>query len=295
MMSLRSIAWSALKRPQRICSETSLFVSQIGSIRNYAKKDDSAPKVNSKLLAQQRERALAQEQNKRREQKKMNRLRESARNCLDTPLYMDTPTALRYLRASEVGQPASSTTITLSVRVVADRGVQPLSGSIRFPKSLSEDQAIAVFTTNPELAQIAKDAGAAIVGGEELIQQVKDGNINFTKALATPDIVPKLNSVAKILGPKGLMPSTRRGTVSNNIEELILNSKGAVDFRQGGVPVVSVPVGMAHFTDIEIVKNLIAAINEIRAAANKAISKRPVVLGQTSISSTHGPGIVINI
>ena len=255
----------------------------------------TSSKATSKQIAAQRERNLAQQQIKRREQKKMSRLRLEAKTCLNTPLHLDTLTALRYLRAAEVGQPGDTTTITMNVRVVAERGVQPLFGSIKFPKSLDSDQRIAVFTLNPELAEEAKAAGAAVVGGEELIDEVRNGNINFNKALATPDILSKLSSVARVLGPKGLMPSPRRGTVSNNIVDLVSRSVGVVDFRQGGVPFVSVPVAKVSFTDAEIVKNLIAAIDEVRAAANRAVSKKPVVLGQTTISSTRGPGIVIDV
>lgn len=261
------------------------------------KKEDvgTANKATSKQIAAQRERVLAQQQIKRREQKKMARLRLEAKRALDTPLHLDTITALRYLRAAEVGQPASTTTLTMNVAVISDRGVQPLSGSIKFPKSLDADQRIAVFTLNPELAEKAKAAGAAVVGGEELIDQVKTGTIDFNKALATPDILSKLNQIARVLGPKGLMPSPRRGTVSNDIVELVSSSVGVMDFRQGSVPFVSVPVAKASFTDAEVLKNLIAAIDAIRSSANRAISKKPVVLGQTTISSTRGPGIVIEV
>lgn len=261
------------------------------------KKEDpgSTNKATSKQIAAQRERVLAQQQVKRREQKKMARLRLEAKRALDTPIHLDTLTALRYLRAAETGQPASTTTLTMTVRVISDRGVQPLSGSIKFPKGLDADQRIAVFTLNPELAEKAKAAGAAVVGGEDLIDQVKAGNINFNKALATPDILSKLNPIARVLGPKGLMPSPRRGTVSNDIVELVSSSVGVMDFRQGGVPFVSVPVAKASFTDAEVLKNLIAAIDAVRASANRAVSKKPVVLGQTTLSSTRGPGIVIEV
>lgn len=262
------------------------------------KKEGDAGAVNkatSKQMAAQRERALAQQQLKRREQKKMARLRLEAKKSLDTPLHLDTLTALRYLRAAEVGQPSITTTLTLNVGVISDRGVQPLSGSIKFPKGLDADQRIAVFTLNPELAEKARAAGAAVVGGEELIDEVKAGTINFNKALATPDILSKLNVIARVLGPKGLMPSARRGTVSNDIVDLVSSSVGVVDFRQGSVPFVSIPVAKASFTDAEVIKNLIAAIDAVRASANRAISKKPVVLGQTTLSSTRGPGIVVEV
>lgn len=269
------------------------------SVRFASKKKKEDPgagnKATSKQMAAQRDRALAQQQIKRREQKKMSRLRLEAKQALNTPLHLDTLTALRYLRAAEVGQPSLTTTLTMNVRIISDRGVQPLSGSIKFPKGLDADQRIAVFTLNPELAEKAKAAGAAVVGGEELIDEVKAGIINFNKALATPDILSKLNVIARVLGPKGLMPSARRGTVSNDIVELVSSSVGVMDFRQGSVPFVSIPVAKASFTDAEVLKNLIAAIDAVRASANRAISKKPIVLGQTTLSSTRGPGIVIEV
>lgn len=252
-------------------------------------------KASTKQIAAQRERALAQAQIKRAEQKRMARLRLEARRPLDTPLFLDTATAIRYLRAAEVGHPAQSTTLTLTVRVIANNGVQALSGSVRLPRGLDANQRIAVFTLNPELADAARAAGAAVVGGEELIEQVKAGVIDFNKALATPDILPKLNPIARTLGPKGLMPSARRGTVSNDIAKLIAESTGAIDFRQRSIASVSLPVAKAYFTDAEIVKNLIVAVDALRQTADRVISKQPVILGQATLSSTHGPGIVIDI
>lgn len=269
-------------------------------VRAYAKPAAAAAassgnKASSKQIAAQRERALAQAQIKRKEQKRMARLRLEAKRALDTQLFLDTATAIRYLRAAEVGHPAESTTLTMTVRVIADNGVQALAGSVRLPKGLDTDQRIAVFTLNPELAAAAKEAGAAVVGGEDLIEQVKNGVIDFNKALATPDILAKLGPIARVLGPKGLMPSARRGTVSNDIVKLIGDSIGVIDFRQRSIATVSLPVAKAYFTDAEIVKNLIVAIDTVRETANKIQSKRPIVLGQTTLSSTHGPGIVIDV
>lgn len=300
LSSFRSITAGSLRPVAQ--SYSSLFsspilTSQLGATRTYAKKKaaDSGNKTTSKQVAQQRERALAQQQLKRKELKKMARLRLQAKRSLDTPLYLPTTTALQYLRAIEVGYPADTTTITMTVRVIADRGVQPISGSVKLPKGINTDQRIAVFTLNPELAAAAKQAGAVVVGGEELIEQVKEGNIDFNKALATPDIVSKLTPIARILGPKGLMPSARKGTVSNDIVSLVSTSIGQMDFRQRSVPTVSVPVAKANFSDAEVIRNLIAAIDAVRLSAAKVISKKPVVLGQTTLSTTHGPGIVIDV
>lgn len=265
------------------------------TVRFYAKKKDGTAKVSSKQMVAQRERQVAALQIKRREQKRIALRRLEARRALDTPLKMDVSDALRYLRAAEVGYPSQMTTITMTVSVVAERGTPPINGSVRLPKGLNMDQRIAVFTLNPETAQAALEAGAAVAGGEELIEAVQNGQINFNKALATPDIVAKLNTVARTLGPKGLMPATRRGTVSANIVELVSNSLGRQDYRQRSVPSLSIPVARVDFSDADVIKNLIAAIDSIREASGRVVTKKPVILGQTTLTSTHGPGIVIDV
>lgn len=262
--------------------------------------DAGVSRATSKQIAAQRERHAAQQALKRKELKRMSKLRDEAlHHALDTPLYLPTLTALRYLRAAEVGHPLNSTTLTMFVRVVADRGTQPLFGSVKLPKSLdSGSKKVAVFTTNEAAHEAAVAAGADFVGGEDLIEQVKAGQVEFHKCFATPEVLSKMTQAGlpRMLGPKGLMPSAKRGTVGTDIASLIESSAGKLDFRQKqGSSILALPVGKIGFSDKEIVSNLNAAIGAIRESANKVVSKKPVILGQTTISSTHGPGIVIEV
>lgn len=210
------------------------------------------------------------------------------------PLYMEIPTALKYLRAAEVGQPAKKTTISILMTVLPDKGSKPLSGSIYFPKPIKENQ-IMVFSLDEEVLENAKKLGASIVGGLELIEDIKEGKVkldNLTQSFATPDIVKDLKSVARNLGPKGLMPTAKRGTVSDDIEGLIRESSGSLLFKQKEQH-LSIPIGRCDFSDKEILQNLKAASKAIYGSQPPG-TKKPNLIGKTFLSSTIGPSILIN-
>lgn len=212
-----------------------------------------------------------------------------------SPLYADLPTALRYLRAAEVGRSNEASTITVTSQIVAEKGTQPLQGAIRFPKPLKDIQ-ILVFTSDAEQAQIAKDNGAALVGGAELIEQIKEGTValgGFNKAFATPELIGSLAPLARSLGPKGLMPNAKKGTVTSDLETALSQSLGTMPFKQKS-NLLSIAIGRASFSDSEIIKNVIAASQAVKSAATTVKSKKPPIIGETTISSTNGPGFVIS-
>lgn len=210
------------------------------------------------------------------------------------PLYMEVPTALRYLRAAEIGQPSKKTTISILMTVIPDKGSTPLSGSIYFPKPIKESH-VMVFTLQPEIAEDAKALGAKYAGGLELIEEIKQGNIkldNLTHAFATPDIVKDLKVIARQIGPKGLMPSQKKGSVSDDIAALMRSSVGALPFKQKSQH-LSVPIGRCDFSDKEIIENLKAASDAIYASQAPG-TRKPNLIGQTHLSTTLGPSVVIN-
>ncbi|CDK25355.1 unnamed protein product [Kuraishia capsulata CBS 1993] len=246
----------------------------------------SAPQLAKKMT-----RADLKKENAKRTQKK----RTQARKAPETsPLFLEVPEALRYLRAAEVGRPVNEATITTSTVVVSDKGVTPVAGSVRLPRPLKQTN-ICALTTIPEQAENAKKTGAQVVGGLEVIKGIKDGSIELTfdNVFATPEMVPHLREIARVLGPKGLMPNAKRGTIVDDLEKKITEASGTTPFRQKSV-LVALAVGKCHFSDSEILKNIMATRKAIREAAAKIDSPQPVLIGQTTITSTHGPGIVIN-
>lgn len=211
------------------------------------------------------------------------------------PLHMEVPQALRYLRAAEVGFPASRTTISLHMTVLPERGSKPLSGEIFFPKPIKESNVI-VFSGNPEVVEQAKADGAKYAGGSDLIELIQNGSLKLdglTHAFATPDILKELKAIARQVGPKGLMPLAKKGTVAENLSELMKNSLGAMPFKQKGEH-LAIPIGRADFSDREIVANL-KAVSDAIYALQPPGTKKPNLLGKAVISLTRGPGLVVNI
>ncbi|ANB13891.1 mitochondrial 54S ribosomal protein MRPL1 [Sugiyamaella lignohabitans] len=262
--------------------------------KKAAKSDGAPSKADAKQLAHQREKVLLRLRQKREETKKATKLRVEAKNASKSSNFMDIETALRYLRAAEVGRSAHATTISLTMRIVAEKGAVPVNTKCRLPKPLDEER-IAVFTNSSELAAEARRAGAVLVGGDDIIDQVKQGIINFDKAYATPDIVSRLNQVARILGPKGLMPNAKRGTVTHDIYNALVQASGEMTFKQEGT-MLSLPVGRASFTDLEIVSNIVTVTDAIRKfMTDSSAHNKKAYIGKTVITSTTGPSIVVEV
>lgn len=245
--------------------------------------------------AEQKQRAQDRDLAKKNEQRKMTRRRALAREPADkSPYYQDIHTALRYLRAAEVGRSPSEAVITVTSVIVSERGNAKIAGSVNFPKPLKETKTL-FFTNDPAQAEAARNAGVTLVGGDDLIAQIKEGtlDLSFDRAFATPDIASALSPVARQLGPKGLMPNAKRGTVVEDIQSALSEVGGSTPFRQKSND-LSIAVGRVNFTDKEIMQNIIAVSRAFREAIQTQKVKKKAILGQTTITSTHGPGMVID-
>lgn len=210
------------------------------------------------------------------------------------PLYMDVTTAMRYLRAAEVGNPASRTTVSVHITVIPEKGSKPLSGNVFYPKPI-RDNSVMVFSTDEGVVHEAKKLGAKAAGGVELVELIKNGTLkldDFTQCYATPDVLADLRPIARMLGPKGLMPTARKNTVSENVIDLIHENLGAHPFKQKGQHLL-MPIGRCDFSDHEILSNLKAASDAVFLAQPPG-TKKPNLIGQAALSSTIGPSIVIN-
>lgn len=247
-------------------------------------------------LAEESSSKLSREQIRKKELRKMAQRRLQAKTpASEHPLYMPVSQALRYLRAIEVGQPASQQTITLSTIIVSERGVPPLTGNVSFSKPLKAVK-VAVFTNDEAQTALMKDTYKVhLVGGTDLLNQIKEGkvNIDFDKAFATPDVVPQLAQLGRTLGPRGLLPTVKKGTVADNLESLVQENMNSVPFRQRGNS-ISLGVAKTYFSDREVLENLLATEKAFKEAIANQQTKKPSILGQTTLTSTHGPGIVID-
>ena len=182
--------------------------------------------------------------------------------------------------------------ISVILGIDAKKSDQQIRGVISLPKMPKKDVKIAVFADGDDIKK-AQDAGADIVGAEELIDKVKQGELDFDKCISTPKMMVKVSSLGQILGPKGLMPNPKLGTVTNDLKEGIKNIKsGQIEFKTDKAGIVHVPIGKVSFTDDEIKKNLVFFMEELKK--RKPENSKGIFIKKFFINSTMGPGLQVD-
>ncbi|MEQ8694753.1 MAG: 50S ribosomal protein L1 [Gammaproteobacteria bacterium] len=185
-----------------------------------------------------------------------------------------------------------------TIEIAMNLGVDPkhadqiVRGVCMLPNGSGRTARVAVFARGPK-AEEAKEAGADIVGAEELVQEVQGGTINFDRCIATPDMMGLVGRLGKILGPRGLMPNPRVGTVTMDVGEAVRAAKGgAVEFRVEKAGIIHGGVGKASFSKEALVENIKAYVDAVVKA--RPAGAKGTYVKKVSISSTMGPGIKID-
>jgi len=164
-------------------------------------------------------------------------------------------------------------------------------GVVSLPNGTGRSLRVAVFAKGAK-AEEAKKAGADIVGAEDLAESVGKGEVNFDRCIATPDMMGVVGRLGKVLGPRGLMPNPKVGTVTMDVTQAIKDAKGgAVEYRVEKAGVVQGGVGKASFTEDAIVQNVKAFVDSVMKA--KPSGAKGTYMKKISISSTMGPGVKI--
>ncbi len=166
---------------------------------------------------------------------------------------------------------------------------QNVRGMISLPNGTGSSVRVAVFAKDDK-AEAAKKAGADIVGGEDLVEEIKGGNIDFDRCIATPDMMAMVGQVAKILGPKGMMPNPKLGTVTPDVEKAVKDAKaGAIEFRAEKAGIIHAGVGKASFDQAKLEENIKAFYDAIVKA--RPSGAKGTYVKKVTLTSTMGPGI----
>ncbi len=185
-----------------------------------------------------------------------------------------------------------------TIEVSMNLGVDPrhadqmVRGVINLPNGTGRSVRVAVFAKDAK-ADEAREAGADIVGAEDLMEEVQKGNINFDRCIATPDMMPLVGRLGKILGPRNMMPNPKVGTVTPNVGEAVKNAKGgAVEFRVEKNGIVHAGVGKASFSEDALLENVKAFTSAVAKA--KPAGAKGTYIKRVAVSSTMGPGVHVD-
>jgi large subunit ribosomal protein L1 len=185
-------------------------------------------------------------------------------------------------------------TVELAVRLGVDprKADQMVRGTVALPSGTGTDVRIAVFAAG-DAATAAREAGAEFVGSDDLVAEVEGGMLDFDVAIATPDLMPQVGKLGRVLGPRGLMPNPKTGTVTTDVGKAVSDFKGGkVEYRTDRYGNVHVPVGKVSFSLEDLSNNLRAVLEELDRA--KPASAKGRYIRRISLSSTMGPGIKID-
>ena len=186
-----------------------------------------------------------------------------------------------------------SVDLSVSLGIDAKKSDQQVRGVLSLPKMPEKKIRIAVFAEGDD-AEKAKKNGADVVGSDDLVELIKKGDIKFDKCISTPELMAKVSAVGQILGPKGMMPNPKLGTVTKNIEEAIKTIKaGQIEFKTDKAGIVHASVGKVSFTDADLEKNISFFFTELQK--KKPTSSKGIFIKKFYINSTMGPGLQVDL
>jgi len=200
--------------------------------------------------------------------------------------------ALKLVKEFAVAKFAESVDAAVNLGIDASKSDQQVRGSTVLPNGIGKTVRVAVFTGGKN-QDVARAAGADIVGLEDLAEQVKKGEINFDVVIASPDAMRVVGQLGQILGPRGLMPNPKVGTVTPDVATAVKNAKaGQVRYRVDKAGIVHCTIGKANFEATALKENLNALIADLQRA--KPAAAKGIYLKRVTLSSTMGPGVTVD-
>ncbi len=212
---------------------------------------------------------------------------------LDTERLYQIDEAIETLKAYSTSKFDETIEIALNLGVDPRHADQMVRGVVSLPAGTGKHVRVAVFARAAK-ADEATAAGAEVVGAEDLMEQIQAGNINFDRVIATPDMMGIVGRLGKVLGPKGLMPNPKLGTVTPNVAEAVKAAKGGqVEFRVEKAGIIHSGIGKASFSNEDLRKNFDAFVDAIVKA--KPAGAKGKYVRKAALSSTMGPGLKLDV
>jgi len=214
-----------------------------------------------------------------------------ANEGVDTAKQYDVSEAVKLIKSRATAKFDETIELSINLGVDPKHADQMVRGVVALPSGTGRSLRVAVFAKGAK-AEEAKKAGADIVGAEDLFETVNKGEINFDRCIATPDMMGLVGRLGKVLGPRGMMPNPKVGTVTMDVTQAIKDAKGgAVEYRVEKAGIVQAGVGKASFSEDAIVANVKAFVDSVMKA--KPTGAKGTYMKKISLSSTMGPGVKI--
>lgn len=210
---------------------------------------------------------------------------------------LDTTKAYSFADAIDALRPYCSKkfdeSLEIAVRLAIDvtKADQNIRGMLSLPNGTGKKVRVAVFTNDKQ--DEAKKAGADVIGGEDLIAKVAEGQIDFDRVIATPEMMPKMSKVARVLGPKGLMPNPKLGTVTNDVVAAVASAKaGQIEYRAEKNGIIHAGIGKMSFATDKLVENANALVEQLKKVKPASVKGQYIV--GIAVSTTQGPGLHVD-
>ncbi|MGZ3401751.1 MAG: 50S ribosomal protein L1 [Caulobacteraceae bacterium] len=201
--------------------------------------------------------------------------------------------AVKIVKANAKAKFDETVEIAINLGVDPRHADQQVRGVVNLPSGTGRDVRVAVIAKDAKAAE-ATAAGADIVGAEDLVERIQGGFMEFDRVIATPDMMALVGRLGKVLGPRGLMPNPRVGTVTPNVAQAVKDAKGgAVEFRVEKADIVHAGVGKASFTEEALLLNIRALVDALQKA--KPSGAKGTYVKKISLSSTMGPGVKVDM
>ncbi|HUL55721.1 MAG TPA: 50S ribosomal protein L1 [Usitatibacter sp.] len=212
---------------------------------------------------------------------------------IDREAYYKLDDAVKLVKSRAKAKFDETIEVALNLNIDPRKSEQNLRGTVMLPNGTGKTLRVAVFAKGPR-AEEAKGAGADIVGAEDLAEKVQAGQIEFDRCIATPDMMGIVGRLGKVLGPRGLMPNPKLGTVTPNVAEAVKAAKGGqVEYRTEKAGIIHAGVGKASFTEQAIADNVRAFVGAITRSRPTGI--KGAFIKKVSLSSTMGPGVKLEL